>query len=354
MGFVLFISQGILAQEPSDQIIVLSGTLEVEVQNYKRKFDDSEMKQEKENDSALATVEIGIDAELNPSVQGHVLLLWEEGETENINDFMDEGTITIANPDRCPYSLTAGKMYLPFGSFESNFISDPMTLELGEINDTAVHIGYQKDSVDISLGVFNGDVNRTGKDNEIDSYFANMSMTYAYGSYTTAFGISYISNLADTDGLEGAIDPDAEELERPSFIDGMGIFMKVDMNAWFLSAEYLGAIDDFVKGYFIDSAINSSGSIRPNTYNVEFGWQTRKKALMSLKYEKSKDMEINENFNLPEKRYGVCLSYELYEDVSLSFEYLHEKYEREYLHANDEIPNRGKNEIITAQLAISF
>ena len=73
------------------------------------------------NDIALATVEIGIDGEINPSVQGHVLLLWEEGESENINDFMDEGTITISNPEKCPYYLTAGKMYLPFGSFESSW-----------------------------------------------------------------------------------------------------------------------------------------------------------------------------------------------------------------------------------------
>lgn len=353
ISLVLFLPRVAPAQEAEGGAVMVSGTVEVEAGTYKRSYDDALKPDDKANDIVLATVEVGVDAQINPSVSGHVLFLWEEGESEDINDFMDEGTITISNPDKCPYYLTAGKMYLPFGSFDSAFVSDPMTLELGEINDSAIQIGHRKGNTDISFGFFNGDLNKVDKDDKVNSFFANVGVEYTQGPYSTVFGVSYISNIADTDGLEGIVDDQdlatGDIIDINDFVDGMGLFLKINTDAWFLSAEYVAAMDDFAMGYFTDSTGNNSTvkTLQPAAYNVEFGWQTMGKALLALKYEQADDMEIDDDFDLPESRYGVCLSYTLYDDVDLKLEYLHEKFDNADL-------NKGKSDMFTAQLAVGF
>lgn len=119
----------------------LGGVVEVEAGFVNE--DDSAMGDS--SDIALATVEIGLDAKLNKNVEAQIVLLYEDGE-----DFtVDEGTITLTGP----YGefITAGKMYVPFGMFNSHFISDPLTLELGETNESAILIGYGNDVFDVSL-----------------------------------------------------------------------------------------------------------------------------------------------------------------------------------------------------------
>ena len=90
----------------------------------------------KESDITLATVELGLDAEITDWVNGHILLLYEEDDTPLC---VDEGFITLGNLEKFPLYFAAGKMYVPFGAFETNMISDPLTLELGENNESSTH-----------------------------------------------------------------------------------------------------------------------------------------------------------------------------------------------------------------------
>jgi len=141
--FPLIPQEGLALKLSPTQKVLLSGTVKVEAHHSCRKFDDPNDPTKNESDITLATVEVAIDAKIHQFVQGHVLFLWEEDKTEGIKDFIDEGTITISNPYKSPYYLTAGKLSLPFGSFKTVFITDPMTLELGKINETVVQIGHQ-------------------------------------------------------------------------------------------------------------------------------------------------------------------------------------------------------------------
>lgn len=131
--------------------INLSGLIEVEAAHESYDFSDTEETDTDSSDIALATVELGIDAEINKHVTGHVLLLWEEDDTEPVD--LDEGFITLSGEDVVPLYLSAGKMYVPFGSFGSHFISDPITLEIGETRESAIRAGFANDMFDISLSV---------------------------------------------------------------------------------------------------------------------------------------------------------------------------------------------------------
>jgi hypothetical protein len=71
-----------------------------------------------------------------------------------------------------PVYLIAGRQYIPFGYFDSHFITDPATLILGETNEGALVGGYRfnGEMVDISLGAFNGRVKEIGKDDKISNF----------------------------------------------------------------------------------------------------------------------------------------------------------------------------------------
>jgi hypothetical protein len=101
--------------------IQISGLIEVEA-GY-RDFQDKQRPgppTTKESDVDLATVELAVDARIADHVDGHVLFKYEEDEI-----FVDEGFITLTGTEAFPAYLVAGRQYLPFGCFDSHFVTDP-------------------------------------------------------------------------------------------------------------------------------------------------------------------------------------------------------------------------------------
>lgn len=285
------------------------------------------------SDIVLATVEMGLDAKIAESVEGHIIFLYEEGE-----DFtVDEGTITLTTP--YGLTLTAGNMYIPFGMFNSHFISDPQTLELGETNDSAVLIGYGNDVFDLSVGTFNGDVVEPGDDDKVDDYVASLTVTPVEG---ISFGASYISDIADTDGdITSVTAPVAGEVS--DIIAGYSAFVSASFGPLTIDAEYLAAADNFEPADLDnengDGTGDGSGD-QPVTFNVEVAYAVSDVLEVAVRYEGNEEL-----FDLPETRYGLALAYGLHENTTLSFEYLAGEYDNV---ASDKVSS------VTAQLAVEF
>ena len=296
------------------------------------------------SDIALATVEVGLDGKLNDFVEGHVLLLYEDDDTEEFT--VDEGTIKIS--DKFGYFMTAGKMYIPFGAFHSNFISDPQTLEMGETNESAILAGYGNDMLEISLGVFNGDVHELGDDDKADASFASLVVTPAKG---ISFGASYLSDIADTDadwlgmGLNDA-DAAADDVQLTDIVAGYSAFISAAIGPVKLDAEYLAAADEFELADL--NADGDTSGDQPVTFNVEVAFSITDALAIAAKYEGNKEL-----FEFPEKQYGVVVSYGLYENTSIALEYLSGEYDEDYVTSKG-FPGDDKVSSVTAQLAIDF
>ena len=200
-------------------------------------------------------------------VSGHLLLLWEEDETEPLD--VDEATIRLDGEDVIPLYLEAGKLYVPFGNFESYFISDPLTLELGETRESAAIIGYANDLFDVSFGVFNGDIDEEGDDDHIDSFVARAIYTMpesALAGLELTTGVSWISNLADSDALTDEIDGDSISDK----VNGISAFVVATWQERLtLLAEYLGALEAFEAG---ELAFDGGEALEPKTWNIELGY----------------------------------------------------------------------------------
>lgn len=314
--------------------ITLSGAVEVEAGRESMDYSDPLTQDTDSSDIALATVELGIDADINDHVSGHVLLLWEEDDTEPVD--LDEGFISISGGDRIPMYVDAGKMYVPFGSFGSHFISDPLTLEIGETRESAIKAGFSNDIFDISISFFNGDIDELTDDDEIGSMVGSAVFTLPeerVPGFGLSMGVSYISNIADSDGLSGEVAPGAVN----DYVSGIGFFASVSiMERFFIEAEYLGAADSFAPG---ELSFDNGLSYKPRAYNFEMAWSANDELELGVKYEGGSDLG---DF-LPEKQYGCVLSYSIFENTSLGIEYLHGEFE-----------NSDERDLITTQLAIEF
>ena len=117
-------------------------------------IDPAEDGGEESSDFSLATVDLGIEAQINDFVSGSVLFSYEDDE----DVIIDEAMIVIDGGEKCPFDLTAGKFYLPFGSFESHMVSGSLTVDIGEIHETALQVGIESHGIYGSAFVFNGDV----------------------------------------------------------------------------------------------------------------------------------------------------------------------------------------------------
>jgi hypothetical protein len=313
--------------------IKISGLVEVEA-GYEDMTLASSVTDEDLSDITLATVELGVDVDIAKHVKGHVLLLWEEDDTEPLD--VDEAFITLDGQDVIPFYLSVGKMYVPFGNFESHFISDPLTLELGETRESAMNIGYVNDRVEISAAIFNGDIDEADDDDHINGFVGTARLMMPENSLPgvdLTVGVSYISNIADSDGLEG-------EMANSSVDDsvaGFGAFLNASlMDRFFFEAEYVGALDEFEAG---ELSFDGGQEFQPKTWNFEFAVAATENLKAAIKCEGGEDLA---DF-LPELQYGVAVAYDLFKNMTLSLEYLYGEFE-----------NDDERDLLTTQLAIEF
>ena len=320
--------------------ITISGLLEVEAGYGKFDPDASGEAGEESSDIVLATCELGIDAEFNNHVGGHVLFLWEEDDTEPVD--LDEGFISLTGTDQIPVYLHAGKLYVPFGNYESFFISDPFTLELGETRQSAILVGYHNDVFNISAGGFNGDVDEIGAKNHIESFFGSAEWSLPediINDLNLSAGISYISNIADSGGLSemNDLDENGDPAGISDYVGGFSGHISASFkDSIFCVAEYVGAVNDFEDGELQFEDVNIK---QPKSWNVEIAYITPSDIGFGIQYEGTDDC----GKFLPETSYGGVVFCHPFENAYLGVEYLYQEYE-----------NNDKNEVVTAQLAYEF
>lgn len=315
--------------------VVLSGVIEVEAA-----YTDDERETGETSDITLATVELGVDVNPFKHVSGHVLFLFEEDDTEQVE--VDEGFIRLDGEDKLPLFLQAGRQYVPFGYFESHFISDPLTLELGETRESSVVAGYTHDMFEIALGVFNGDVNETGEnDDHIDGYVASATFTLpGENAVGLMAGVSYISSIGESDNLQDAdgIDTDAGNTIA-DHVPGLAAFISANYKEKvFLELEYVTATEEFNAG---ELGFDGGTDAQPSAYNVELAYLFTDRLEAGIRVGGADDAGAF----LPEKLYGAVVNYALFDNLSLGLEYQHGEFDT----ANDE-----EITTVTAQLALEF
>ena len=138
----------------------------------------------------MAEAELVIAAAIHDWVGGEVIVANDDdGKLE-----FDTATLTIGPPDGS-LSLTVGQQGLPFGVFESNMISDPLTNEIGEAGGTSLVLGLSSDRFHWSLFAFDGD-NQPGGEQRIKSLGVALGYAMEAGGNRARAWTSHISTTS--------------------------------------------------------------------------------------------------------------------------------------------------------------
>lgn len=280
---------------------------------------------ERSSDFVLATAQLGIEARINEVIDAAIVLLYSEGDGDSPE--VDEA---ILNYSREGWKAGFGRQYLPFGVFPSHMISDPLTLELGEIRETAVWAGYENDLISARIFLYNGEVEKEGDSDKIGDWGASVSVSPAG---FISLGVGYISDIADTEA--GLVET------YTSLTSGISAFTTVSLGPFELTGEILGAAGDFGAAD-LDGDGDGLGD-RPFAWNAEVSWDIREDLEMAARLEGSSEFSGN-----PELQYGFCISWSPWEYISISAEYLRGEYDGDFGRGID------RRDLVTTQLAAEF
>lgn len=280
------------SQKISDDI-ELSGLLEAEASYADTDAGDS-------SDIVLATLELGIDAEIAEWLSAQVLFLYEEDETDGIE--VDEAFVTLS-PGDSGFFVNAGRFAQGIGAFPSWMITDPLTLELGETTQkSSVALGWGNETVEALVSVYKGDVQKSDEDH-VNTWVGSLNIAGAVGDLECEAGVSYTNNIADSDTLV----EDFDGIPTTGFVGGYSGYLLVGLGPVILSGEYLSATDEFSDG--------ARAGNRPSAWNVEFFWDFPSPLALAARVGGAHEFDID-------NQYGAVVSWELYEGVSIGAEYL--------------------------------
>ncbi|PIE71310.1 MAG: hypothetical protein CSA22_03340 [Deltaproteobacteria bacterium] len=325
---VMLVAGTVFAEDSWTDMLTLSGCVEFELgyENVEPDGGDAE----KSTDMALATAELGVDAAVTDNLGGFILFSY--GDDEDV--VVDEATITISG-DSGLY-LTVGKLYVPFGKFETAMLSGPLTQDLGEARETAFVVGYEANGLYASFFGFNGDVDEVGEDSNVDNFGANVGYAMESDSMSLDAGVCYTNNLADSDAWGDGL---AEAgLMLKEYVSGFGGHVILSAAGFTLIGEYVGAMDD---PEFTDGMIEFEGDA-PSAWNAEIDY-TAELSGMETTFGLAFQGSENGGDMLPETKMLGVISAGIMDNTALTFEAAQAQFE-----------NDDETTTLTLQLALEF
>ncbi|MFV2056315.1 MAG: LbtU family siderophore porin, partial [Thiohalomonadales bacterium] len=227
---------------------------------------------------------------------------------------------------------TIGQQYLPFGFFATNLVSDPLTLALGEISDSAITVTYQN-VVNIAVYAFKGEVilaeDVPPRDNNINNQkIANFGINFGYiftaKDITLDFGIGYINSIAEANRLTDIINlgPTSLPPDEPgtngagieNFIGGIASHLFIVWNNYSFIVEHIFATDSFAA-----QEIKLGKPAKPSALNIEMALSINTAMTFAVGVQQTVD---SIGLDLPETRVLVGLSYALGESSQIAVELL--------------------------------
>ena len=140
----------------------------------------------------VGKAELGIAAAIDDEFSAEIVVKEDDGIV------LDSATVTYDAGGGL--SATGGLQVVPFGVYDTNLISDPLTLVLGETGDVALVLAGEADQFTWSLFAFDGDNAPEGEDN-IAGFGAAAGFAVEGDGSEFGLDVSLINHFGDTDTL---------------------------------------------------------------------------------------------------------------------------------------------------------
>lgn len=290
----------------------------------------------------------------------------------NSRVYVRQAFFTIGNFAITPIYGTVGQYYVPFGTYASNMVSSPLTLDMARVKARAILLGYQP-QVDntpyVGAYVFQGDTH-AGAGNRVNNGGINLGYRFVHDKFGGDIGAGFIGNIADAGGMQFV----ANNTGLPATFNGFGglngtgneriahrvpaydLRAMLDFGSTFdFLGEFITASTAFNKN---DLTMNNHGA-RPKALNAElsYSFQTfARPTAIAIGYGMTKDAMA---LQLPAQRYSTTLNTSIWKDTLQSLEFRHDvNYAASSFATGSTVPApsaSGKsNNVVTAQFDVYF
>jgi len=293
----------------------------------------------------IAEAIVGLAADLSAGISADLLLLAEDtdiGAREHIagaEDYRIEvATVTYWQVE-APCYITAGRNFLPFGTFRTHMVSDPLTLELGETNEIAWDLGCSSKSWSISAFGFKGDGDDSGG---LAGYGASMGYATAFEHSWLDLRLAYTSDLGYSENLLNQL---ADAGESRDSMPGWAASAGWGTGPATLIFEYVGAMKRF-RPYEMRFAGQGA---KPSSWMIEAAYHVAlagRDTSVALGYQGTEESLA---LMLPRRRTLVALSMQVSHPVAVTLELSRD---RDY-----SVADGGSEEwitTVTVQASLSF
>ena len=202
-----------------------------------------------------------------------------------------------------------GRQALPFGVYDSNMFTFPLTYDLGYTNlDKVIRANSQLDQLELSAYIFKG---RSEKPEETGDHKDGFGLSAGYFLDNFEIGAGFLSNLAESDE---AFTHDVAEK-----IPGIAVNGSLKIDDVVLIAEHIAAIKHFQPDD-LDEEITEAA--RPSATHLEASFILPNAAILTTMWTETNEAE---ELGLSKSIYGAAYSQQIYKSVFGSIEIVRDR-----------------------------
>lgn len=275
------------------------------------------------NNINFSGAELDTYVQVSPWISGYMALDYDSNELRNGSRvFLNRAFITVGDLNRAPVYGVVGQIYVPFGRFSSAFITAPTTLALGRTRARAIMLGLQQTGDNAGYGEvygFQGLTEQINTNNTTDEWGADVGYTFKLTHLVSGYiGVSYMSNLADSQGAQSTVFLTNESLDHR--VPAGDIYGSFAVQPFVVIAEYVTAFSQF---HTNDAPFANHGA-KPHTYHIELDLTFNtlsKPSSIGVGYDRSQEALA---FGLPKERIAAVYNINIWKDTNLALEYRHD------------------------------
>lgn len=212
-------------------------------------------------------------------------------------------------------AIKFGRINVPFGEYNSYFVTGPL-LEYGETRRDSMMLEYAfNDEAEVTVFIFDSKVGKLNNESKLD---LGASFEFKTKDETVVLGMSYISDLAESDELF------LEDFNNTyqQRVAAWSAYLLAGYDKFELSLETVRALDEFVE---LDSESN-----KPAATNLEIVCFAVPDFLIAARIEHSKEFE-----EAPEWQYGLTVTWLTKSRFVLSADYLYGDFKNNFVEDDD-------------------
>jgi hypothetical protein len=313
-------------EDPDVPHLIFSGLVEVNA-SYSDDWQGTSA-----SDVDLSGAELDSFIEMSHWVSGYMTFLYDnstntsasQNRIDNSSLELNQGFILVGDLDQSPLYLSAGQEYMPFGKYSSFMISSPYTKAIGRVKTRAVVAGYRSQEQGMSpfaaAFAYRSAANVGDSNTRIEDGGVNLGLNFDKNGWSGAVGTSWISQIADSQGLQGNGDvagfaqtDDTENLEHR--VGGFDLNANVTHGDVTFITEFVQATSEFNEA---DMMYNDSGA-KPKAVDAEVGYSFNAWRPSSLAVGYSKSWQ-SFGIDLPEEAYLMTYGVSIWKHTLASIE----------------------------------